>query len=240
MPAMPIEPAAPVCCTSSTWSPLYRVGAVSALVMVILMLVQMVFFIIAPPPSFLPSHAAALDWFALFQSRPYLALVHLDGFLLVDYLFVLMVFLALWVALRPARPVSTLIALVLCMVGTAVYFASNPAFTLMSLADQYAIATRDVERMQLVAAAQSTLAVYHGTPFDVAYVLSAISGLLMCSAMIGTGVFGRPTASFGIAAYALSIVPATAGMLGLVLSIASLVPLAIWLLLVARRLRTLR
>jgi hypothetical protein len=237
---MSIEPGVPVRRTSSTWSPLYQVGALSALVMPILMLVQMVFFVNAPPPAFLPTHEAALDWFALFHSRPLLALVHLDGFLLVDYLFVLLLFLALWVALRTARPVRTLIAFVLCAVGTAVYFASNPAFTLMSLADQYAIATHDVARMELVAAAQSALAVYHGTPFDVAYVLSAISGLLMCSAMIGTGVFGRPTAYFGIAAYALSIVPATAGTLGLVLSIASLVPLAIWLLLVARRLRTLR
>ena len=98
----------------------------------------------------------------------------------------------------------------------------------------------DVARMELLAAAQNVLAVYHGTPFDVAYALGAISGLLMCSAMIGTGVFGRPTAYFGIAAYALTIVPATAGRLGLVLSIASLLPLAIWLVLVARRLRTLR
>ena len=240
MPAMPIEPTAPARGTSAVWSPLYRIGAVSALVMVVLMLFQMTVFIIAPPPAFVPSHDAALDWFALFQSHPYLALVHLDGLLLVDYVFVMLLFLALWVALRPARPVSTLIALVLCLVGTAVYFTSNPAFTMMSLADQHAIATHDVARMELVAAAQSALAVYHGTPFEVAYVLSAISGLLMCSAMVGTAVFGRPTAAFGIAAYTLSIVPATAGMLGLVLSIASLLPLAIWLLLVARRLRTLR
>jgi hypothetical protein len=136
--------------------------------------------------------------------------------------------------------VTTLIGFVLCAIGAAVYFSSNPAFTMLSLADQYAAANNALERTELLAAAQSALAIYHGTPFDVGYVLSAIAGLLMCSAMVGTGVFGRPTAYIGLAMYTMNLVPATAGMPGLVLSIASLFPLAVWLVLVARRLWLLR
>ncbi len=208
--------------------------------MTVLMLVQMAFFMRWPPPSFLPNHDAALDWFALFETRPWLALLHLDGFLLVDYVLVLVVFLALWVALRDTRPVTALIGLVFSVVASAVYFSSNPAFTMLSLADQYTVATSDAARAELLAAAQGALAVYHGTPFDVAYVLSAIAGLLMCSAMLRSGVFDRKTAYIGLVMYAMNLVPATAGTLGLVLSVVSLVPLAVWLLLVAHRLRTLR
>jgi hypothetical protein len=225
---------------TSTWSPLYRLASLAAIAMVSLMVAQTVIFALAPPPAFLPNHESARDWFALFEAKPLLALLHLDGLFLVHYVFVLLLFLALFVALRTLRPVSTLVAVVFAAVATAVYFGSNAAFTMMSLADQYAIATNDGARAELLAAAQSALAVYHGTPFDVAYVLSALAGLLMCSAMIGTGVFGRPTAYIGIVAYALNLVPATAGTLGLVLSVVSLIPLAIWLVLVARTLWRMR
>ena len=225
---------------STTWAPLYRVGAIAAIAMTILMLAQMAVFFRAPPPSFYPNHEAALAWFALFETQPWLALLHLDGFLLVDYVLVLLLFLALFVALRGARPVTSLIAVVLCMVGSAVYFASNPAFTMLALADQYAAATSDAARSELLAAGQTALAVYHGTPFDVAYVLSAIAGVLMCAAMLRSGIFDRKTAYVGLVMYGMNLVPATAGTLGLVLSIASLLPLAVWLVLVARRLWTLR
>ena len=221
---------------ASTWAPLYRTGAISAIAMLTLMVLQMVAFVIVPPPSFLPNHQSALEWFALFESRPFIALLHLDLFLLVDYVFVVLLFLALWCALRRERPVTTLVGFVLCAIGTAAYFTSNPAFTMLALADQYSAATSALARAELLAAAQSALAVYHGTPFDVGYVLSAIAGFLMCCAMLGTGVFGRPTAYIGLVMYAMNLVPASAGIPGLVLSIASLIPLAVWLVLVARRL----
>ncbi|HTL35063.1 MAG TPA: hypothetical protein VL326_18170 [Kofleriaceae bacterium] len=208
--------------------------------MVALMLFQMVFFVQSPPPDFYPTQAAALDWFSLFERRPLLALLHLDGLMLVDYVLVLVLYSALWVALRRSRPVITLVAFVMTAVAAATYFSSNPAFTMLALADQYSVATTDAARSQLLAAAQATLAVYHGTPFDVAYVLSAIGGLLMCVAMLGTGAIGRKTAYVGIVTYAMNLVPATAGTIGLVLSTASLLPLAVWLVLVAIALFKLR
>jgi hypothetical protein len=237
---MSIQPAVATARPGSTWAPLYRAGAVSAIAMVVLMLVQMPLFFRFPPPSFSPNHQAALDWFALFDTHRWIALLHLDVFLLVHYVFVLMLFLALWVALRRVRPVTTLVAVVFVAVSGAVYFTSNPAFTMMSLADQYAVANSDAARSELLAAAQSALAVYHGTPFDVAYVLSAIAGLLMCSAMLRTGIFDRKSAYIGLVMYGMNVIPASAGTLGLVLSVLSLIPLAVWLVLVARRLWTLR
>jgi hypothetical protein len=237
---MSIQPAVATTRPRSTWVPLYRAGAVSAITIAALMLIQVAFFFRFPPPSFSPNHQAALDWFALFDAHRSLALLHLDALMLVDYVLILMLFLALWVALRRARPVTTLVAIVFTAVSCAVYFASNPAFTLMSLADQYAVTNSVVERSELLAAAQGALAVYHGTPFDVAYVLGAIAGLLMCSAMIRTGIFDRKTAYIGLVMYGMNLVPPTAGTFGLLLSVLSLVPLAVWLVLVGRRLWALR
>lgn len=239
-PGMPIWPALDAPPRESAWGPLYKVGALSAVSIVVLMVFQLVMVIIAPSPSFTPDHAAAVAWFELLHRQPLLGLLHLDGLMLLNYVFVILLFLALFFALRRRRPVETLLSFVLCAIATAVYFTSNPAFTMLALADQYALATSDVARIELLAAAQATLAVYHGTPFDVAYVLSAVAGILICSAMFSTSVFGRPTAVIGIVVFAMNLIPATAGTLGLVLSIGSLLPLAVWLILVARRLWRLR
>lgn len=224
----------------ATWTPLYRLAGIAALAMLGLMIAQMVMFAISPPPSFLPTHDAALAWFALFESRPVVALVHLDALFLVDYVLVILLYLALAAALRRHRPVTALVSVVLACVSAAVYLASNPAFTMMSLAAEYRASSGVAPHAELLAAAQSALAVYHGSPFDVAYVLSAIAGLLMCSAMLRSEVFSTTTAYVGLVTYGMNLVPATAGNLGLVLSVVSLMPLAVWLVLVASRLLRMR
>jgi hypothetical protein len=45
------------------------------------------------------------------------------------------------------------------LVGIAVYFASNHAFSMLSLGDQYATATTDVQRSMLLAVGEGLLAI---------------------------------------------------------------------------------
>ena len=52
-------------------------------------------------------------------------------------------------------------------------------------------------------------------------------------------MFRRWTAYVGIGMYAMNLVPATAGTLGFVISLVTLPPLALWLVLVALDLRRL-
>jgi len=54
--------------------------------------------------------------------------------------------------------------------------------------------------------------------------------------MLRSGVFSKATAYAGLLAGVLMIVPSTAGTLGLIFSLASLVPWAMFAVLVARRL----
>jgi hypothetical protein len=44
-------------------------------------------------------------------------------------------------------------------VGIAVYFASNQAFSMLSLSDQYAAATTDAQRSMLLSAGEALLAI---------------------------------------------------------------------------------
>ena len=217
---------------------LFAVASIAAIGVVVLMAAQMVVFLTLPPPGFTPTPDNTRAWFALFEASPVVALVNLDVPMLVDFVLVLVVFVALWAALRRRCPTLALLGVVFAVVSAAVYLASNPAFTMMALAEGFRAAPAG-EQALYIAAGQAILATYHGTPFDVGYVLSAIAGLLMTFAMLRSDVFGRATAYIGLVVFSMNLVPPTAGTVGMVLSLGSLPPLVVWLILVARRFWTL-
>ena len=67
------------------------VGAIAAMVVVVLIPLQAAVFVLSPPPS------TAEGFFALFQANPLLALVDLDLLLTLDYLIMVPFYLALTV-----------------------------------------------------------------------------------------------------------------------------------------------
>ncbi|GAB6274515.1 MAG: hypothetical protein STSR0004_13780 [Peptococcaceae bacterium] len=80
------------------------------------------------------------------------------------------------------------------------------------------------------------LETYKGTAFDIYYVLNTIVLFVFSVVMLRSDIFSKTTAYLGILAGVLMVVPSSAGTIGLYFSLASLVPWAIWLILVARRL----
>jgi len=213
------------------WQTLQRVGGVSAIIILALMPIQMVVFLNWPPPN------TVVGWFLLFQNNPLVGLIDMDLLLIVDYVLMLMIFLALWAYLRRANESLMAIALILQVVATATYFASTAAFEMLSLSDQYTAANTYVEKSMVLAAGYTMLATWQGTAFNVGYILGGFA-LVIVSAVIllSPTPFSKATGYAGLAAGALALVPASAGMLGLVFSLVSLVPTAIWLALIARRL----
>lgn len=175
-----------------------------------------------------------LGWYELFQRNRLVALVDLDLLLLIDYVLVGFVFLGLWVRLRPSSPAAASIMLVLELLAITTYITSNPAIEMMSLADRYSIAATDLQRQQLLAAGEATIVTWTGTAFVTSYLLSAIATLLASVAMLRTHTFTRTTGVIGIINGVLNLVPSSAGTVGLVLSLASLIPMLAWLVLVAR------
>jgi hypothetical protein len=144
--------------------------------------------------------------------------------------------LALCVALRRVSPSAVALALTLGLVSIAVYFASTAAIEMLILSDQHAAATTDAQRSLYLAAGETMLATYKGTAFAVYYLLNGAALLLIAAVMLRGAVFGRATAYAGLLAGALMIVPSTFGTVGLVFSLASLVPWAVFSVLITRRL----
>ncbi len=215
---------------SSDWKGLYRAGAWAALLMFVVTLVQSAIFITNPPPS------TAIDFFTLFQKSPLLGLLDLDLLLIVINVLLILIYLALYAALGRFNKSCALIALVIGLIGTTLFFASREAtFGMLSLSNQYAAAGTEAEKAALLAAGKTLLAIYNGTAFDLSYIFGGVVILLFSIVMLRSNVFGKATAYIGMAMGALMLVPPTVGTIGLLLSLISLIPTLIWLIPVARR-----
>jgi hypothetical protein len=88
----------------------------------------------------------------------------------------------------------------------------------------------------LLATGEGMRATWTGTAFDVYYMFNLVTLLALAVLMYRSKVFSRPTAVWGLVAAALMAVPSNFGTVGLDFALASLVPSAVFALLVARRL----
>lgn len=215
------------------WRGLYRTGGAAAVVMVALILVQITVYVGWPPPAFA---GPALPWFELLQDNRLLGLLSLDLLYLVDSALLVVMYLALYVALRRTSESAMLVGTVLGLVGVAAYYASNTAFEMLYLSNQYAAATTEAQRATFLTAGEAALAAYRGTAFDVYYVLNDITLLVIAVVMLRSHIFSRATAYTGLVAGVLMAVPSSAGTLGTYMALASLLPWVAFSVLVARRL----
>lgn len=212
------------------WSPLYTIGGVAALMVVLFIPVAIYVFIAWPPPT------TVVDWYALFQSNRLVALIDMDILIVLSNIVSIPLTLALYVALRRTNESYMAIALVLELVGAATYFASNPVLTMISLSNQYAVAATDVQRSMLLAAGQGMLATYQGTAFWVSNAVGGISLLIISVVMLRSGIFSKITAYIGIVANVVGFGLFIPNQIGIFISILGVVGLAIWYVMVALRL----
>jgi hypothetical protein len=195
----------------SNWKSLYRVGGVAALVAGILFRrnigAEIELFGQRTPP------VAVSDWFALLQSNRLLGLSFLHVFDLVNYALLGLMFLALYAVLRRVNKSYIAIATALGFLGIAVYLASNTAFSMLSLSEQYAAATTDAQRTTLLAAGRALLAINRfsspgaqpGAGGYMSLLLIAAAGMMTSVLMLRSAVFSRVTAYAGILASALDL-----------------------------------
>jgi len=214
------------------WNKLLRLGGVMSLIVVAIIPVQIVIFGLWPPPKEVPG------FFELFQRNWFLGLLSLDLLYLVNNILLAFVYLALFAALRKTKAYPMFIALVLGFIGIAIYYSSTAAFEMLSLSKQY-FATSDAQlQQQLLAAGQAIHEGYKGTAFDVYYILNGIALVIIGFSMLNdpAKTFSKTTAIWGLISAFLMTIPSTFGTIGLIFSIASLVPWIVFSILIAKRL----
>jgi hypothetical protein len=210
------------------WQGLYQIAGIAVIVMLALIPIQITVFTIWPTPQTVP------EWFQLFQDNKLLGLMHLDLLYIVNNVILTVMYLALYMSMRQQGEALMLISLLTCLLGVAAYFASNSAFEMLSLSSRYPHAI-DSEGITLLAAGEMLITQWKGTAFDVYYVLNAISLILLAVVMRKSPIYGKGTALIGLLSGILMLIPSTAGALGMIFSLASLVPWYIFSVLAARK-----
>jgi hypothetical protein len=213
-------------------------GGVAALVVAFLTVIEVIVFTIYPQPS------TVIGWFELFQDSPIIGLLDFWGLEVLMYAMYALVFLALYVVLRKVSKSGMAIALILALLGIAIFFATNNPFSMLSLSSKFAAATTDVERSTLLAAGEAILAntnqrVVGG--FNIGFFLVSIAGLIVSSVMLRAISFTRLTAYAGILAFGLSLVDylrqvlTTSAIIALLVILPGALLLVVWFSLVGRR-----
>jgi hypothetical protein len=226
------------------WKSLYRVGGAAALIAAALEIAAALIGVISsytsgPPPT------TVIGWYTLLQHNRFLGLVDLGFFDIATIALLVPMVLAVYIALRRASASFMAIATTLYFVGIAVYLATETAFSLLSLSDQYATATTGAQRSLIEAAGQAMLAdqVGVGTGTYMAFFLMGVAGLIISTVMLRSAIFSKVTASVGILAYVIILayyiglvfvsIPLAIGVL--LFSASGLLSL-LWFILIGRRL----
>jgi len=184
---------------SETWKPLYRAGAIAAILAALLFRRNIgaevsLFTGIETIPN------TVADWYALLQANPFVGLSLLAFFDLLNYILVGVIFLALGAALWQANKSVAALALASGLVGVTLNLSSNISLTLFSFSQRYAAAISAAQRNDLLTAGQAVLAgsdplaAIPGTGALVSLLLVALAGLLFSVLLLplyrGTAVLG--------------------------------------------------
>lgn len=214
--------------TDARWNWLYKIGAAAAALFVVFMPIQILVFFVSPPPD------SVSGWFALFQANRLFGLLDLDLLLMVDQVLTMLLFLALYVALKETSESLMAIGLVLGLVSTVLFIASNPAFAVLLLSDQYAAAATEAQRAALLAAGQAVMVTYEGSAFHASYILGSVASIIVSAVMLRSRVFSKAAAILGVVSNVIALglyVP----QVGVYISVFSVVLLWAWILLIGLR-----
>lgn len=196
----------------------YRISFIATIVMLVIIPLQIIVFIITKIPT------TTVSWFELFNESILLGFFHADLFLLVNNVLISIIYLSFYHSLKDINKGLMQIALLLGIIGISAYISSNKTFELLSLSNQY-YSTNDANTKMLIeAAGKSVLLGWQGTAFDTYYVLNGITLLIISLLMFKSKTYDKTTASIGLASGILMGIPSTAGKIGVVFSLLSLIP----------------
>ncbi|MDD4574183.1 MAG: hypothetical protein PHR69_08210 [Sphaerochaeta sp.] len=207
---------------------LSKVALYASWAMAVIIPLQIIVFFVSFP------HETAQLWLALFNQNWVLGLLQMDLLFIVDNVLLALLYLALYQILKEKNQPVMMIAILLGLLGIASFFSSNPAFEMWQTAREYA----KMPRESLLTIAEALIFQWKGTAFTIYYVLNGIT-LITTTLVMRNSIFGNRTAMVGLISGILMIIPSTAGTVGLVCSLLSLIPWMIFLIMMTGTFRKL-
>ncbi len=196
----------------------YKIAFVSSIIMLIIIPIQILIFVVTQIPE------TPIFWFELFNTNIIIGLFHADLFILINNVLISIIYLAFYHSLKKINKGIIQIGIMLGLIGIAAYISSNKTFELLVLSRQY-FQTNDGNTKQILEAAGKALLMgWQGTAFDTYYVLNGITLFIISTLMYKSKLYNKTTATFGLFSAIFMIIPSTAGTIGLIFSLLSLIP----------------
>jgi hypothetical protein len=188
------------------WSRIYRIGGVAAIGAVLVGIAEIIITFI---PGGNTTQVTVIDWFRLYQANWFMGLRDMGLLnMFLDALAILTYF-ALYAAHRQDRsqPIA-LLAMVIAYFGIGVFYATNRAFPMLALSQQYAVATTDTQRAILESAGRSMLSVgqSHTPGTFLGFFFIEAAGVLISFVMLRSRIFGKFAAYAGMLGFAMLLV----------------------------------
>lgn len=223
------HPALDITNTEGRWNLLYKLGSIAALLTFLYIPLQIITFMTIPEPT------DAVGWFALFQKSSVQGLLSYEFLFIVTSVTGIITTLALYAALKRDNESIMAIALAFSIIGTVCIIVARPAIDMLYLSNQYAAAASDAQRVMYQTAGEALLAMRHGSAFHVCYNLANINLIIIPLVMLRSKIFGKTTAWMGIFAGLLGF-GLYFPVIGVWVSVLSVVFMGIWDILIAIRL----
>ncbi len=185
-----------------TWSSLYRIGGIAALLQLAALLAYTVALaVLGPKPG------SAAEFFASQQSSRLATMLRGDFLLLLMIGAYLGTFPALYMALRRVSPVATAFATLFTFIAVTLCFANESTFALLYLGDQYALATTEAQRAQVLAAGKAVIAadMWNSSAAYMSGILLQGGGVIISLVMRRSQDFSKVTAIAGLLANVLDL-----------------------------------
>jgi hypothetical protein len=177
------------------WKDLYRLGAISSILMAVAVLLAIVAYFIWPYKG---SFSSMENIFATLQADRLGGLISLDLSMLLIAPLNILVFLALYVVLKRVNESYALIALVVALIAIVLVIQARPLAELTILSDKFAAAVSEIEKNQALAAGEALHAYLDGTAWIMQTVFFMVAGLINSFLMLRTRLFSKATAWIGI------------------------------------------
>lgn len=178
---------------------LIKLAAVATSISVCLMLLDIVASFLLKETIVFGSFGAT-DWFAIFRGNWFSGLRNLGILNVMEMILAIPMLLAVYVTHRHVSKALVSFAVILSLVGTAIYVSNNAAVPMFVLGRKYAAAASDAHRSLLAAAGEAILA--RGEDFTpgafVGFILGEIATLAIAFVMLRGRIFKKATAWAGM------------------------------------------
>jgi hypothetical protein len=187
---------------SSDLKKLYTTGGGIAITILVIMVVSVAGYIAWPNAA---GVTPTVEIFNLVQTNVWAAFIALDLGLSITNLISIILYLALYMALRNVSETFALTSLILGLVAAASLIAARPLFEIFTLSNLYSAAGSEIEQALYLTTGETLLVQFHGAAWHTYMFLGALASLIDALLMLRSQSFSRVLAYIGIITFAINL-----------------------------------